>query len=69
MKVHNDVIVGRLAFRNFKEIILSLKLVLLYSRIPDVHEFVVTFVMQFVLCKSVVKQSLEFTIILNTHLS
>ena len=63
MKVNNDLIVGRFAFPSIKVIFLSLKCILLYLRIPDVHELVVTLVMQFVLCKSVVKQPLELTII------
>ena len=69
MKVNNDLIVGRFAFPSIKEIFLSLKCTLLYLRIPGVHEFVVTFIMQFVLCKSVVKQPLKLTIIQNNNLS
>ena len=61
MKVHNDLIVGRLAFSSIKEIFLSLKCI--YLRFLSVQKFVVIFVMQFVLCKSVLKQPLELTII------
>ena len=69
MKVHNDLIVVRLAFPSIKEIFLSFKCILLYLRIPGVHEFVVTFVMQFALCKSAVKQPFKLTFIRSKHLS
>ena len=58
IKVHNNLIVGWLAFSTIEEIFPSLKFIMLYLRIPGVHKFVVTFVMQFVLCKSVVRQPL-----------
>ena len=69
MKVNDDLIVGRVAFPSIEEIFLSLKCILLYLRIPGVHEFVVTFGMQFLLWKSVVKQPLKLTIIQNNNLS
>ena len=39
---------------------MPLTFILLYLRIPGVHEFIVTFVMQFVLYKSVVKKCFQF---------